>query len=177
MVIRQRPSARPPLVRRLCDDPERHVGAGFGRRLSISRRISANSRRGIATSTSWNVTSRPCRTTLAPISEPSHPSVDDLFEFAETAGEEVQPMAIVHDRPGTARRFAFETRGHIARQEAISGRSIPVLKMCRAVRRGASFLLSGWPSAEARGELGNDPVLVQTVHHRARTCAALPTSG
>ncbi len=34
----------------------RHVGAGFGRRPSISRRISPNSRRGIATSAIWKVT-------------------------------------------------------------------------------------------------------------------------
>ncbi len=34
---------------------------------SISRRISANNRRGLAISASWNVTYRPCWTTLAPI--------------------------------------------------------------------------------------------------------------
>ena len=49
------------------DDMGRHVGAGCGRRPSISRRISANSRRVIPTSASWNVTYRPCRTTLAPV--------------------------------------------------------------------------------------------------------------
>ena len=49
------------------DDIGRHVGAGFGRRPSISRRMSANSRRGIATPAIRKVTHRPCRTTLAPI--------------------------------------------------------------------------------------------------------------
>ena len=66
-VIRQTPSARPPPVQPRSDDTRRHVGAGFGRRPSIIRRISANSRRGIATSASWNVTYRPWLTTLAPI--------------------------------------------------------------------------------------------------------------
>ncbi len=56
MVIRQWASARPPPVQPRSDDTRRHVGAGFGRRPSISRRISANNRRGIATSASWNVT-------------------------------------------------------------------------------------------------------------------------
>ncbi len=69
---------------------------------------------------------------------------------------EVGPMAFVHGRPGTARRFAFGTRFPIVRRQAISGQSVPVLKMCRAVPRGASFLPSGWPRAEAREELGND---------------------
>jgi hypothetical protein len=45
----------------------RHVGAGFGRSCSISRRISANSVLGTATSASWNVMYRPPRTTFAPI--------------------------------------------------------------------------------------------------------------
>ena len=67
-VARQLPSVqRPPVQSNCCNDSGRHVGAGFGRRPSISRRISANSRRGIATSAIWNVTYRPCRTTLAPI--------------------------------------------------------------------------------------------------------------
>ncbi len=34
---------------------------------SIRRRISANRLREMATSASWNVTYRPCRTTLAPV--------------------------------------------------------------------------------------------------------------
>ena len=59
----RRPSVQP--YRR--DDIGRHVGAGRGRRPSTSRRIAANSRRGIATSASWNVTYRPCRTIFAPI--------------------------------------------------------------------------------------------------------------
>ncbi|MCH7693928.1 MAG: hypothetical protein IID50_10835 [Proteobacteria bacterium] len=49
------------------DDTRRHVGADFGRRASINHSISVNSRRGIATSASWNVTCRPWLTTLAPI--------------------------------------------------------------------------------------------------------------
>ncbi len=62
------PRARRLPVQPSCsDDTGRHVGAGRGRRPSINLRISANSRRGIATSASWNVTYRPCRTTLAPI--------------------------------------------------------------------------------------------------------------
>ncbi len=67
-VIRQRPSARPPPVQPRGDDTGRHVGAGLGRRPEISCRISASNLREIATSASWNVTYRPCRTTLAPIS-------------------------------------------------------------------------------------------------------------
>ncbi len=67
-VIRQTPRVRPPPVQACCgDDTRRHVGAGLGRRPSISCRIAANSRRGIATSASWNVMDRPCRATLAPI--------------------------------------------------------------------------------------------------------------
>ena len=67
-VIRQTPRVRRPPVQAYCgDDTRRHVGAGLGRRPSISCRIAANSRRGIATSVSWNVTYRPCRTTFAPI--------------------------------------------------------------------------------------------------------------
>ncbi len=60
------------------DDIGRHVGAGCGRRPSISRRIVANSRRGIATSASWNVTYRPCRTILAPILISFSRSVSDF---------------------------------------------------------------------------------------------------
>ncbi len=68
MVARQLPSVqRPPVQSNCCNDSGRQVGVGFGRRSSISCRISANSRRGIATSASWKVTYRPCRTTLAPI--------------------------------------------------------------------------------------------------------------
>ena len=67
-VIRQSPRVRRPPVQAYCgDDTASHVGAVFGRRPSISCRISANNRRGIAISASWNVTYRPCRTTLAPI--------------------------------------------------------------------------------------------------------------
>ncbi len=64
-VIRQTPRVQRPPVQAYCgDDTASHVGAAFGRRPSISRRISANNRRGIAISASWNVTYRPCRTTL-----------------------------------------------------------------------------------------------------------------
>src|SRR5215213_10948956 len=44
-----------------------HASAGGARNRAISDRISANSRRGTATSASWNVTYRPWRMTLAPI--------------------------------------------------------------------------------------------------------------
>ena len=47
---------RPPVQPYRIDDIGRHVGAGFGRRPSISRRMSANSRREIATSAIWKVT-------------------------------------------------------------------------------------------------------------------------
>ena len=44
-VARQLPSVqRPPVQSNCCNDSGRHVGAGFGRRSSISRRVSANSR-------------------------------------------------------------------------------------------------------------------------------------
>ena len=67
-VIRQTPRVRRPPVQAYCsDDTRRHVSAGLGRRPSISCRFAANRRRGIATSASWNVTDRPCRTTLPPI--------------------------------------------------------------------------------------------------------------
>ena len=67
-VVRQvRRAQRPPVQPYCSDDTGCHVGAGFGRKPSISRRISAKSLRGIATSASWNVTYRPCRTTFASI--------------------------------------------------------------------------------------------------------------
>ena len=67
-VIPQTPRARrPPVQAYCCDDTASHVSAAFGHRPSINRRISANNCRRIASSASWKVTYRPCRTTLAPI--------------------------------------------------------------------------------------------------------------
>ena len=66
-VRRMARARRPSVLPYRSDDIGRHVGAGFGRRPPISRRIAVNSRRGIATSASWNATHRPCRTILAPI--------------------------------------------------------------------------------------------------------------
>ena len=61
------PSARRLPVQPRSDDDGPYVGAGFGRRPSIRRGVATNSRRGIATSAGWNVTYRPCRTTLEAI--------------------------------------------------------------------------------------------------------------
>ena len=97
-VVRQTPGARPPPVQPRSDDTRHHVGAGFGRRPSIIRGISANSRRGIATWASWNVTYRPCRTTLAPILTSLSRSVDRDY-FTSVAGQRRNhPNARICDR-------------------------------------------------------------------------------
>ena len=66
--VRQVARARRPPVQPYCsDDTGYHVGAGFGRKPSIVCGISADRRRGIVTSASWNVTDRVSLTTLAAI--------------------------------------------------------------------------------------------------------------
>ena len=75
---------RPPGQPDRIDDIGRHVGAGFGRRPSISRRMSANSRRGIATPAIWKVTHRPCRTTRAPILISFSRNVGNVWNASET---------------------------------------------------------------------------------------------
>ena len=66
--VRQAPKIQRPSVQSCrSDDTRRYVEAGFGRKPSISCKISANNRRGTATSASWTVRHRPCRTKLAPI--------------------------------------------------------------------------------------------------------------
>ena len=48
--------------------PSAYAGAGLRRNSSIRRGISRNRFRGAATSANWNVTYRPWRTTLTPVS-------------------------------------------------------------------------------------------------------------
>ena len=75
---------RPPVQPDRIDDIGRHVGAGFGGRPSISRRMSANSRRGIATSAIWKATPRLCWTTLAPISISFSRNVSNVWNGSGT---------------------------------------------------------------------------------------------
>ena len=97
--------AERPAVRPRSDDTRRHVGAVFGRRPEISCRISANNRREIATSENWNVTWRPCRTTLrgAPCRVPQLHSTSLAQETVWRAIEEfARPQSNAHSSAASA---------------------------------------------------------------------------
>ena len=80
-------------------DALRHAGFGGGaRRSAIKPRTCANRARDTATSASWNVTYRPCRTTLAPILTSFSRRVDRDYFTSAVGTRRKSPNARICDR-------------------------------------------------------------------------------
>ena len=161
---------RPPVQPYRFDDIGRHVGAGFGRRPSISRRMSANSRRGIATSAIWKVTPRPCWTTLAPILISFSRNVSNVWNGSSAVVNGPwphRPLTPQHQTK-TASMSAYRSKAVVTRR----GSPLPLIATTRQTAHCAGATLQP-PVADGWGITTLPPKRL-ALHRWSRSCPQPP---